>query len=91
MTATKVTIDQEERKRLPENIVKLFSESNSRFVIEVTPESATEIEKTFAQLPLYRLGTVVESNAVRISAGSAVVIEQSTQLLRDRWQAPLDL
>jgi phosphoribosylformylglycinamidine (FGAM) synthase-like enzyme len=36
----------------------LFSESNSRFVVTVAPEKATELEALFAGLPIVKVGAV---------------------------------
>jgi phosphoribosylformylglycinamidine synthase subunit PurSL len=46
---------------------RLFSESNSRFLVSVAPEKAAELEALFAGLPMAKIGTVVESKRLTIS------------------------
>jgi phosphoribosylformylglycinamidine synthase II len=46
---------------------KLFSESNSRFVITCAPEDNTAIEMLFRDVPCARIGTVSEEPRVRIT------------------------
>ncbi len=41
----------------------LFAESNSRFVIEVTPAAAAQLESIFKGLPLAKIGRVTESDS----------------------------
>lgn len=46
---------------------KLFSESNSRFVISCAPEDAAAVEEVFRGLPCARIGSVVEARRVLIA------------------------
>jgi len=46
--------------------VKLFSESNSRFVLTCAPEDAAALEETFRGLPLRRVGAVAEGRRLRV-------------------------
>ena len=46
---------------------KLFSESNSRFVITCAPENESAVEEIFRGLPCTRIGKVVEERRIRIS------------------------
>jgi phosphoribosylformylglycinamidine synthase subunit PurSL len=46
---------------------KLFSESNSRFVISCAPENEAAVEEIFRGLPCARVGRVVEERRIRIS------------------------
>lgn len=88
---TAAATDSQERGVIPPVLTRLFSESNSRFVIEVAPEHAAAVEATFAGTPIYRLGKVVASPQVTIFQQRRPVLEQSIETLRDRWQSPLDL
>lgn len=58
-------------RKLPEaetNVVEiLFSESLSRFVVEVKPEHAAAFEALFAGMPLVSIGTVRNSGALDIA------------------------
>ena len=68
----------------------LFSESTTRFLIEVEPEHCAQIEVQFAGLPLTRIGQVVSSGRVRavIEKGVAV-LDQASAELKSAWQKPL--
>jgi len=64
----------------------LFSESNSRFVIEVEPQYTSEIESLFDGLPITELGTVIAEPVLSFGDLFSVgVIE-----LKTAWQKPLD-
>ena len=45
---------------------QLFSESNSRFVVSVAPEKAAELEALFADLPIQKIGSVVDGQKLRV-------------------------
>ena len=76
--------------RLADNAVLLFSESNTRFVIEVEPHHAAEIERRFAQLPLVPLGTVTQSESIRITGHDGpVCVDVGWPELKAAWQKPL--
>ncbi|MGV3484090.1 MAG: phosphoribosylformylglycinamidine synthase subunit PurL [Planctomycetaceae bacterium] len=72
--------------------VKLFSESNTRFLIEVTPENVSAVTAAFAQagVSCLRLGQVTEEPQLRIDSGDQHLIDQPIQALLERWQKPLD-
>ncbi|MBQ9875342.1 MAG: phosphoribosylformylglycinamidine synthase subunit PurL [Thermoguttaceae bacterium] len=74
--------------------VKLFSESNSRFIVEVAEKNAEAFEKilTDAGAPFVAIGKVVEEPRLTIkgSAGGAAIDADLADLKR-RWQKPLDL
>ena len=61
----------------------LFSESNTRFIIETEDESA--LKKHFAGLPLLRLGVVGGKNVV-VSADCKVVLDAAVEDLRKAWE-----
>jgi len=65
---------------------KLFSESNSRFVIEVEPEHATEIEILFKEFPIFKLGIVTAEPV--LSFGD--LFSASISELKSAWQGTLD-
>ncbi len=70
--------------------VLLFSESNTRFVMEVPEPHIENFKKQFADLPVFELGTVSESDRVRITGSSnAVLIDTSWQELKTAWRSPL--
>lgn len=68
----------------------LFSESNTRFLIEVRPAQAAEVEAIFAGLTLLRLGTVNGADVLTIRRGSdPPVIDAPLAELKAAWQRPL--
>lgn len=74
-------------------IVQLFSESNTRFVLEVEPSHVAAVQQllTDAGLPAPRqIGTVTETGTVRVtdSTGTSLINESITEL-KSSWQAPL--
>ena len=46
----------------------LFSESNTRFVMTVSPEKAAEVEKLLAGIPFAKVGEVTEDKVLEVSA-----------------------
>ncbi len=76
--------------KLADNAVLLFSESNTRFVVEVEPRHAVEFERRFARLLLAPLGTVTEAETVRITGHDGrVCVESPWRELKAAWQKPL--
>lgn len=70
--------------------VLLFSESNTRFLVEVPPDSAEEFTKCFDGLPLFSLGRVTESDRVQITGTAGkLVIDSPWRDLKSSWQEPL--
>ncbi len=79
-----------ETSRLSDPAMLLFSESATRFLIEVEPAKAAQFEATFAGLPLARVGQVTSSGRVRITAsGAEPVIDASLVELKAAWLKPL--
>jgi phosphoribosylformylglycinamidine synthase len=69
------------------DVVTLFSESNSRFVIEVEPARAAEVESLFADLPIRKLGEVTTEKVLTFGD----VFSANVDELKTAWQKPLDL
>lgn len=73
-----------------EDGVLLFSESNTRFIVEVEPENQSAFEATFSGLPMVSLGTVTADAGVLIQgAGGATLIDAPCPTLKESWQKPL--
>ncbi|WP_152051868.1 phosphoribosylformylglycinamidine synthase subunit PurL [Tautonia marina] len=75
--------------------ILLFSESPSRFLLEVRPEHVAEVLDRFEGLPVGRLGTVVAApeHGPRLSVRGLLgqtVIDASVADLRTRWLRPID-
>jgi phosphoribosylformylglycinamidine synthase len=68
----------------------LFSESPTRFLVEVKPESAAAFEASFAGLPVARAGQTVADPRLRIAgAGGEWLIWAKLSTLKEAWQKPL--
>jgi phosphoribosylformylglycinamidine synthase II len=70
--------------------VKLFSESTTRFLIEVKPEHEAHIRVLFAGLPLVKLGITTADQRLRIAgANGEWLIWAKLSELKEAWQKPL--
>jgi phosphoribosylformylglycinamidine synthase len=71
----------------------LFSESNTRFLVEVPAASAAAFEKMFASAKLLapqRIGRVTNGDELRVSGtGGVILINRSLDLLKSAWKSPL--
>jgi phosphoribosylformylglycinamidine synthase len=68
----------------------LFSESNSRFVVEVQPQAQEKFEKALEGQPFGLCGKVVELRQLRIRGLQGnIVLEASVDELKEAWQKPL--
>ena len=74
--------------------VRLFSESNSRFLVEVPAESAAAFEAIFAEadVPLCQLGKVTASDRLTITGTEGKkLIDRPLRQLKAVWQKAFDL
>jgi phosphoribosylformylglycinamidine synthase len=73
--------------------VLLFSESPSRFLLEVRPDAYEALADVFGPLPLGRLGDVSEAaDAPRLGVtglDGTPVVDAPISALKDAWQRPL--
>jgi phosphoribosylformylglycinamidine synthase len=70
--------------------VLLFSESNTRFLVEVTDANGPQFEGSFEGLPIVRIGQVVDQPRLVIQGLQTVVIDATLEELKSSWQQPLD-
>lgn len=72
--------------------VILFSESNSRFIVEVRGENQQEFERLIRNIPSGCIGRVLENDlfVVRARNGDALISEKISDL-KEAWQATLRL
>ncbi|MHC4509278.1 MAG: AIR synthase-related protein [Planctomycetota bacterium] len=70
---------------------QLFSESNSRYVVEVNPEQYDAFVRLMLNLPFGQIGKVTEDSrlVVRAEDGRAV-IDAEIDVLKQAWQKPFD-
>lgn len=68
----------------------LFSESNTRFLVEVTPEDQLEFEKVMGIVPISSIGKVNNSDKLNITGvnGNSVLSKNIFEL-KEAWQKPL--
>ena len=68
----------------------LFSESNSRFLVEVAPEKETDFREVMRGVRLAAIGQVTDSTRLEIYglAGRKILVE-SLKELKEAWQKPL--
>jgi phosphoribosylformylglycinamidine synthase len=70
--------------------VRLFSESATRFVLEVKPQNAGALQAAFAGLPIAKVGTTVKEPRLRIAGESGEwLIWSKLDELKEAWQKPL--
>ena len=69
---------------------KLFAESNTRFLVEVSESNAAAFEQRMTDVPCYQLGSVNASDQLVIKSGEETVLASSLGTLKDAWQSPLD-
>ena len=68
----------------------LFSESNSRFLVEVEPKNKEKFEDTIGKVPFARIGQVCKEKRLEIKGvrGNPVV-DEDIYALKESWQKPL--
>ena len=68
----------------------LFSESNSRFLIEVAPGSETEFRKAMEGVSLAIIGQVTDSKTLEIyGLEGKKIMTRPVSELKEAWQKPL--
>lgn len=67
----------------------LFSESNSRFIIEVKPENAHQITEMMSGLPFAWIGDTTDSVQVMIEGSGGILMNENIFALKEAWQRPL--
>ena len=70
--------------------VALFSESNSRLLVEVPAGQALAFESLMSELPVQRIGTVNPGPMVCIESDGQTLIDVPWTRLRELWRSPLD-
>ncbi|MEZ6067770.1 MAG: phosphoribosylformylglycinamidine synthase subunit PurL [Planctomycetaceae bacterium] len=72
-----------------DDAVTLFSETPSRFVVEVTPENVAAFERSIPHA--IKLGTVNATGRLKISSlEGRPLVDESIDELKTSWQRPLD-
>jgi len=72
------------------DIVRLFSESMTRFLVEIKPENSEAFERIFEDLPRVKLGRTVAEPRLRIAgANGEWLVWANLSDLKEAWQKPL--
>jgi phosphoribosylformylglycinamidine (FGAM) synthase-like enzyme len=68
----------------------LFSESNSRFIVELAPEKKASFEKIMKGAVFAEIGKVIKSSYFEVNGlnGSRILSEKIADL-KESWQKPL--
>src|SRR5439155_1603968 len=70
--------------------VLFFSESTSRFLLEVQPARVADLRDCFGAVPLTQIGQTVKEPRIRIAGGNSEwIIWASLADLKEAWQQPL--
>ena len=72
------------------DLARLFSESNTRFAVEVEPKNQAAFEAAFADIAMGKIGTVTDGESVVVRSGETVLINSPVSELKEAWQSPLD-
>ena len=83
-------IDVESLESIHPNVIRLFSESNTRFVIEVEPQHRSTLEACFSGLPLTYLGVVTNDSHVTVKDQAEILLSATVEELKSAWISPLD-
>ena len=68
----------------------LFSESNSRFLVEVAPENKDEFEKVMKGISFAAIGQVADTEVLEIYGWDGKrIVAKSLEELKEAWQRPL--
>ncbi len=75
------------RERLDRSDLILFSESNSRFLVEVSPSKRNEFEALMTGIPMATIGRVESGNDFTVKGvDGATVVASSLDSLREAWK-----
>ena len=69
--------------------VRLFSESNSRFLCEVRRERTDEFETLMRGVPFARLGEVADGSPLVFESEGWTIVRAPLEGLKEAWQRPL--
>ncbi|MEM6799316.1 MAG: hypothetical protein AAF589_07355, partial [Planctomycetota bacterium] len=73
----------------PTAAMRLFSESNSRFLCEVPGNQTDAFEAALAGVPAAKLGAVTTQPGVVVTCGGERLIDSDITTLKQAWQSPL--
>ncbi|MBL8813002.1 MAG: phosphoribosylformylglycinamidine synthase subunit PurL [Planctomycetaceae bacterium] len=71
--------------------VELFSESNTRFLVEVPASAKGQLESVLGGVVLQQVGRTTAESSFRAQSKNGVHIQESLSALKECWQSPLSL
>ena len=77
------------RLGIENDIVALFSESQSRFIVTTTPGAASAFEAALEGCPVTQLGEVIPEERFVLKGRSGAGIDAKLAELKEAWQRPL--
>lgn len=70
----------------------LFSESNSRFIVEIEPHNQKEFEDALSSVPFAKLGSVTDNDQFVIrKTPNSIIVSENIYTLKESWQMPLKI
>jgi phosphoribosylformylglycinamidine synthase len=72
-----------------ENVLKLFAESNTRFLIEVAPENCSAFEQALDEVTFARIGMITEEDQLVVNNDGEILLTTPIGQLKEAWQSPL--
>jgi phosphoribosylformylglycinamidine synthase len=73
-----------EKNRRYDNI--LFSESNTRFLVEISKENTSELKEFFNSLPITKIGKTITEKNLKVIAGKKNLINLSLSVIKTKWR-----
>ena len=68
----------------------LFSESNTRFIVEVEKKNKSEFERIFKDVPFANIGKIEDTKKLIIyGLNGNVILNEDINKLKESWQSPL--
>jgi phosphoribosylformylglycinamidine synthase len=68
----------------------LFSESNSRFVVEVAPEDTSAFEEIMKEIPHGAIGHIIKNSKLMATFRGKTVLNANLKPLKNAWQSTME-
>jgi phosphoribosylformylglycinamidine (FGAM) synthase-like enzyme len=81
----KVRVTEEIREDL-----LLFSESNGRLLVEISPRDARDFEKLMNGSIMSRIGSIIKEPSLKITKKSKTVLKLDNEKMIQAWKTPLE-
>ncbi len=72
------------------DLIKLFSESNSRFLVEVEPERAEDFEKLAEEAQIFRIGETTFDEQITVNSGLRGILREDIGVVKKIWKSQID-